>query len=195
VLVDANFGPGCFSWPSTKYCFIVVHYFNSFVPIAQQAGQAAVLGRLSHSMCLWSPFTSVSTVSRGHPCLVSLAPAIKASLGVIFTRMYQILCIQQLSDSCSTSKRGRSKTPTIQSSSSVLSVLGSRGVVKGSPLVLFLSEPVFVNLLRSPGIDSQPGGPVRQPYFSYRPTMLQRQVESNPRNRFLVSLNVYKYGL
>ncbi len=27
------------------------------------------------------------------------------------------------------------------------------------------SEPVFVNLLRSPGIDSQPGGPVRQPYL------------------------------
>jgi hypothetical protein len=26
------------------------------------------------------------------------------------------------------------------------------------------SEPVFVNLLRSPGTDSQPGGPVRQPY-------------------------------
>ncbi len=25
-----------------------------------------------------------------------------------------------------------------------------------------LPEPVFVNLLRSPGIDSQPGGPVRQ---------------------------------
>jgi hypothetical protein len=25
--------------------------------------------------------------------------------------------------------------------------------------------------------------------------MLHRQVESNPRNRFLVSLNVYKYGL
>jgi hypothetical protein len=25
------------------------------------------------------------------------------------------------------------------------------------------SEPEFVNLLRSPGIDSQPGGPVRQP--------------------------------
>jgi hypothetical protein len=28
--------------------------FNSFVPIAQQAGQAAVLGRLSVRMCLWS---------------------------------------------------------------------------------------------------------------------------------------------
>jgi hypothetical protein len=27
--------------------FFVVHYFNSFIPITQQAGQAAVLGRLS----------------------------------------------------------------------------------------------------------------------------------------------------
>jgi hypothetical protein len=33
--------------------FLTVHYFNSFVPIAQQAGQAAVLGRQSLSMCLW----------------------------------------------------------------------------------------------------------------------------------------------
>jgi hypothetical protein len=44
---------GCFSWPSTKYFFLAVHYFNSSVPIAQQAGQPAVLGRLSLSMCLW----------------------------------------------------------------------------------------------------------------------------------------------
>jgi hypothetical protein len=29
-----------------------VHYFNSFVHIAQQAGQAAVPGRLSLSVCL-----------------------------------------------------------------------------------------------------------------------------------------------
>ncbi len=34
--------------------FLTVHYFNSFVPIAQQAGQAVVLGHLSLSMCLWS---------------------------------------------------------------------------------------------------------------------------------------------
>ncbi len=34
-----------------------------------------------------------------------------------------------------------------------------------------------VNLLRSPGVDSQPDGPVRQPYLSYRPAMLHRQVE------------------
>ncbi len=27
--------------------FFFVHYFNSFIPITQQAGQAAVLGRLS----------------------------------------------------------------------------------------------------------------------------------------------------
>jgi hypothetical protein len=32
--------------------FLTVHYLNSFVPIAQQAGQAAVLGRLSLSVCL-----------------------------------------------------------------------------------------------------------------------------------------------
>jgi hypothetical protein len=31
-----------------------VHYFNAFVPIDQQAGVAAMLGRLSLSMCLWS---------------------------------------------------------------------------------------------------------------------------------------------
>jgi hypothetical protein len=29
--------------------FLTVHYFNYFVPIAQHAGQAAVLGRLSLS--------------------------------------------------------------------------------------------------------------------------------------------------
>ncbi len=33
--------------------FPTVHYFNAYVPITQQAGQAAVLDRLSLSMCLW----------------------------------------------------------------------------------------------------------------------------------------------
>jgi hypothetical protein len=28
-------------------------------------------------------------------------------------------------------------------------------------------DPVFVNLLGSPGIDSQPGGPVQQPYRNW----------------------------
>jgi hypothetical protein len=41
-------------------------------------------------------------------------------------------------------------------------------------------EPVFVDLLRSPGIDSQPGGPVRQPYLTYRPARLYRLAESIP---------------
>jgi hypothetical protein len=41
------------------FCFALaalvgpVQYFNSFVLIVQQAGQAAVLGRLSLSVCLW----------------------------------------------------------------------------------------------------------------------------------------------
>jgi hypothetical protein len=33
--------------------FLAVHYFNSFVPIAQQTGQAVLLGRLSLNMSLW----------------------------------------------------------------------------------------------------------------------------------------------
>jgi hypothetical protein len=40
--------------PLQTIFFLTAHYFNSFVPIAQQAGQAAVLGHLSLSVCLWS---------------------------------------------------------------------------------------------------------------------------------------------
>ncbi len=56
-------------------------------------------------------------------------------------------------------------------------------------------EPVFVNVLRSPGIDSLPGSPVRQPILSYRPARLHRLAESIPRYRFQGSISVYKYGL
>ncbi len=35
---------GCSIRPRTKYFFLTIHYFNSFVPIAQQAGQS-----VSHS--------------------------------------------------------------------------------------------------------------------------------------------------
>jgi hypothetical protein len=45
---------GCYSRPVQNIIFLTADYFNSFVPIAQQAGQAAVLGRLSLSVCLWS---------------------------------------------------------------------------------------------------------------------------------------------
>jgi hypothetical protein len=41
-------------------------------------------------------------------------------------------------------------------------------------------EPEFVNILRSPGIDSQPGGWVRPPYLAYRPAWLHRLAESIP---------------
>ncbi len=41
----------------------------------------------------------------------------------------------------------------------------------------------------------QPGGPVQQPYLLYRPARLHSLAESIPRNRFLGSINVYKYGL
>jgi hypothetical protein len=39
--------------PVQKFVFLTVHYFSYFVPIAQQAGQAAVRGRLSLNVCLW----------------------------------------------------------------------------------------------------------------------------------------------
>ncbi len=51
------------------------------------------------------------------------------------------------------------------------------------------------NPFRSPGIYSQSGGPVRKPYSSYRPARLHRPAESISWNRFLCSINVYKYGL
>jgi hypothetical protein len=59
----------------------------------------------------------------------------------------------------------------------------------------YRTEAVFVDLLRRLGIYSQPGEPARQPYFSYRPARLYRLVKTIPRNRFLSSINVYKYGL
>jgi hypothetical protein len=49
--------------------------------------------------------------------------------------------------------------------------------------------------VRSPGIDSQPGGPVRQPYLTYRVARPYRMAEMIPFNQFLGSLNVYKFGL
>jgi hypothetical protein len=33
--------------------FLTVRFFNSFVPIAQQTGQAVLLGRVSLNMSLW----------------------------------------------------------------------------------------------------------------------------------------------
>jgi hypothetical protein len=38
--------------PVQNVFFLTVHNFHSFVHIGQQAGQAVVLGRFSHSTCL-----------------------------------------------------------------------------------------------------------------------------------------------
>jgi hypothetical protein len=50
---DFLFALSALARPEKNIFFLTVHYFNAFVPIAQQAGQAAVLGRLSLSVCLW----------------------------------------------------------------------------------------------------------------------------------------------
>jgi hypothetical protein len=60
--------------------------------------------------------------------------------------------------------------------------------------IVWDSQPEFVNLLRSPGIDSQLGGPVLQPCLTYGlPGYIL--AELIPWNRLLGSLNVYKFGL
>jgi hypothetical protein len=56
----------------------------------------------------------------------------------------------------------------------------------------YITEPVFVNLLRTSGFDSLPIGTVRQPYLTYRPVRQHRLAESIP--CILGSLNVYKFG-
>ncbi len=43
---------GALVGPVQNKFFLAVHYYNFFVPIAQQAGQTAVMGRLSISVCL-----------------------------------------------------------------------------------------------------------------------------------------------
>jgi hypothetical protein len=48
--------------PNTKYFFFTVPFFNLFVPIAQQAGQAVLLGRLSPCMCLLVYSNSIMTI-------------------------------------------------------------------------------------------------------------------------------------
>ncbi len=45
--------------PVQNILFLTVHCFNAFVPITQPAGQAAVLGRLSLSMCTWERQTGL----------------------------------------------------------------------------------------------------------------------------------------
>ncbi len=58
--------------PVKNIFFLTVHYFNSFVPIAQQAGQADVLGRLSLSVCLWPHLFQIQRTS-----LMRLSPLIE----------------------------------------------------------------------------------------------------------------------
>ncbi len=52
----------------------------------------------------------------------------------------------------------------------------------------------MVNLLKSLGNDSQPDGPARQPYLTYRPANLQRLAESISWNRLLDSLTFTNSG-
>jgi hypothetical protein len=62
-------------------------------------------------------------------------------------------------------------------------------------------EPEFLNGAQESrprnrfGQPLKPGGPARQPYLTYWPARLHKLAESIPWNRFLGSLNLYKFGL
>jgi hypothetical protein len=60
--------------------------------------------------------------------------------------------------------------------------------------MLLFRDGIFKSFME-PWNRSQPGGPVQQPYLSYQPARLHSLAESIPRNQFLGSINVYKYGL
>jgi hypothetical protein len=60
------------------------------------------------------------------------------------------------------------------------SATGIEGKRQATEKNQYYSEPDFVNLLRSPGIDSQPGVPTQQPCLTYRPDWLHRLVEAMP---------------
>ncbi len=64
-----------------------------------------------------------------------------------------------------------------------------------APIDCSSTEPVFVNLVRSAGIDSQPVRNGTTTLFVIPARQANSLEESIPRNRFLGSLNVYKYGL
>ncbi len=89
--------------------------------------------------------------------------------------------------------------------SKALEEVGYKWLLEDSVATCFMTttEPLFVNLIRRPGIDFQLGGPERQRYLTYRPARacickpfkgLRNRIPAG-RNRFLGSLNFYKYGL
>jgi hypothetical protein len=53
-----------------------------------------------------------------------------------------------------------------------------RGGGEGRVSKGLILRALFVNLLRSPGIDSHPGRPVRQTYLSHRPARIHRLAKS-----------------
>jgi hypothetical protein len=55
--------------PVQNFYFLTVHYFNAFVPIVRQAGQAAMLGRLSLGVCLWHTPQCTVIVSLNKPTI------------------------------------------------------------------------------------------------------------------------------
>jgi hypothetical protein len=69
------------------------------------------------------------------------------------------------------------------------------GSLKMNTTLEYCTKPVFVDHLRCPGIDYQPGGPVRQLFFRNGPPSYIGLRNRISWNQFLDSINDYKYGL
>ncbi len=71
------------------YFYPTVHYFNSFVLIAQQAGPAVVQGRLSLDACLWlTPLCHMSQNSGCRKIVALLSPIVPQ----VFPAIYMYHC-------------------------------------------------------------------------------------------------------
>jgi hypothetical protein len=58
--------------PVQNIFFLTAYYFNLFIPIAQQPGQAVMPGLLSLIMCLWSQAIVVTKVLYALYCTKSV---------------------------------------------------------------------------------------------------------------------------
>jgi hypothetical protein len=92
---------GCSSRPPVQNIFFLA--LCTFVPIAQQAGQAAVQGRLSLTVCLWfqarrhlewAPFCVVITVYDVSSTISFFCSwSVSMELHYMYTHMEAILCM------------------------------------------------------------------------------------------------------
>jgi hypothetical protein len=123
--------------PIQNFIFFTVHYSNAFVPIAQQVGQTAMLGRLSLRVCLWLRLRNLAVrhsnhSARSHPQLCQIF--IHTRLDLIHKLCSVWLCCAYLSmwSLCSpelnkSKKQGQGQSQGVHSTSHIIYVQRQKG--------------------------------------------------------------------